>query len=320
MRDHLRRLDALYAGCALDEPFYISGINGVGRADAYADPSAWVRGAVDDCLAQIDRLADRRVFRPLCVEYNPFGVHFVDSLFGARVRFHEGQWWSDPIDTPIGQLTAPNLARSTTWRLVKRAVREFVRQDPPLVVFALPTIASALNVGINLFGERLLVAMAEEPAAAGHDLGVINDLLRRLHQWFRRNLPPERMQPIVACQRFAPPGRGQICGCSTHLVSARAYRDIVAPLDAALLGAYPRPGLIHLCGGHRQHIPAWREMPELGAVQLNDRAADDLAAYAEGLRPDQVIYHIPTEAAPASEALRIARQRPLVLIGEPAEG
>lgn len=314
---HLDTLGRLFAGEPLDRPFYINGIGGLGHSDSLSESAAWVAGGGRQCLAHIDLLADETVFRPLVVQYNPYGVHFVDRLFGARVRYIEGQWWSDPIETPIGALTPPDLSRNPTWQYAKRAARAFLRHNPPLVYFGLPTIASALNVGVNLYGERLLVAFVDQPDEASRDLATINGVLCKLHRWYRQRIPADRLQMVAGMQRFMPPRRGQICGCSTHLLSAEAYRRFVAPLDEALLKVYPRPGMIHLCGSHTQHIPTWRAMLHLGAVQLNDQATDDLAAYVAGLRPDQVLYVSPTARTPAREIVRLARGRPLVIIGEP---
>ena len=65
--------------------------------------------------------------------------------------------------------------------------------------------------------------------------------------------------------------------------------------------------MIHLCGAHGQHIPVWREMQSLRAVQLNDQAAGDLERYFEGLRKDQVIYVNPCEDMPVSRIMEITR-------------
>ena len=90
---------------------------------------------------------------------------------------------------------------------------------------------------------------------------------------------------------------------------------MIAPLDDALLGDYPRGGLIHLCGRHTQHIPVFRKMEHLRALQLNDDAARDLDKYLSGLREDQVIYLYPFEGMTAGEALRISGNKRIIFIG-----
>jgi hypothetical protein len=83
------------------------------------------------------------------------------------------------------------------------------------------------------------------------------------------------------------------------------YREFCAPLDDAIFQVYPNGGLIHLCGSHRQHIAAWREMASLRAVQLNDRAAEDLEYFYEGLRDDQIIYVNPCPEMTVKRTLEI---------------
>ena len=174
-----------------------------------------------------------------------------------------------------------------------------------------------LNVAVNLYGEDFLVALTR-PDAARHDLAVINRLLCDLHQWYRAHLPVAQLQAVVAAGRCQPPGHGQLCGCTTHLLSAEVYREFIAPLDDALLSVYPHGGMIHLCGVHTQHLPVWREMASLRAVQLNDRAAEDLEAYFRGLREDQVIYLNPTPTMTVARALAIRWPSP-ALVGGPGE-
>jgi hypothetical protein len=72
--------------------------------------------------------------------------------------------------------------------------------------------------------------------------------------------------------------------------------------------------MIHLCGSHRQHLPVWREMESLRAVQLNDRASEDFEYYYNELRDDQIIYFFPTTEFTAESALEISKGRRIVLV------
>ena len=45
-------------------------------------------------------------------------------------------------------------------------------------------------------------------------------------------------------------------------------------------------GMMHLCGRHTQHIPAWNAMESLRCVQLNDAAAEELEVYWKNMRDD----------------------------------
>lgn len=170
-----------------------------------------------------------------------------------------------------------------------------------------------------MFGQELLLAMLDEPEAARHDLRIINQTLRAMHRWYQETLPPSQLQPVVGSYRTQPPGFGQLCGCTTQLISEEHYRDFIAPLDAELLGEYPNGGMIHLCGSHLQHIPAWREMKKLRAVQVNDRAADDLVQYWNGLREDQILYVNPTSHMSVHRIMSITNGHRVVIVSEVAD-
>ena len=254
-------------------------------------------------------------FRPACVEQGFYGVHFVDRIFGAEVFYKSGQWYNLYLKNKVGELKEPDLENSETWNLARAYARAFFAADTTVPLFGLPTIASALNIALNLYGQEILLAMMVEPEAARHDLCLINDVLIRLHRWYLDNFPSERIQPVISWGRTQPPGYGQLCGCSTQLVSPALYEEFIMPLDDTLLAAYPHGGMIHLCGSHGHLIPLFAKMPHLKSVQLNDRASEDLALYADGLRPDQVIYLIPCPGMPLERGLEIAgsRKRRLVV-------
>lgn len=339
---HFARLQALHHAPAPKEPFYLNGYSagvvrevrngqtvtladplcglaGPAPPNPYIDPDEWVAAAARELASVADATDDDRVFRPLCIEFGPYGVHFVDRIFGAEVYTDDtGGWQVSPLNAPVGTLACPDLEHNRTWAQARRVALAFADLRVSLPLFGMPTIASALNIGINLFGQELLLAFLTEPEAAMHDLAVINDVLCRLHRWYIAHVPPQQLQPVIAAWRCQPPVRGQLCGCSTHLVSAETYRDCVAPLDAALLAVHPDGGMIHLCGAHTQHIPVWRKMTALRAVQLNDRAAEDLPAYFHGLREDQVLYVNPCPGMPVTEILRITGGRRVVIVAEPS--
>jgi len=92
------------------------------------------------------------------------------------------------------------------------------------------------------------------------------------------------------------------------------YEEFIMPLDDALLGAHPNGGMIHLCGSHKQLIPLFARMENLKCVQINDRAAEDLEYYVQGLREDQVIYLYPCKGMPIERALEIAGNKRMVIV------
>jgi len=290
-RRHRERLNRLFAGERLDEPFFLRGIS-TGSTASEVDPESLV---VDAICALADRAADatdERLFRPLLLCYNPHEVHFIDDLFGAEVFWHEISrgWQVRSWKRPAGSLEPPDLAASESWRLVREVAEVFVQIAPQNVSLVTPTFSSPVNIIINLYGDPVLADMLDRPDAVRRDLRVITDVIGTCHQWFLDRVPMEALQPIAAGGRFQPPGRGQVCGCANQLLSPGLYAELFAEFDSEILGLYPRGGMIHLCGAHAQHIPTWRGMETLASVQLNDRAADDLELYYDGLRDDQLLY------------------------------
>ena len=312
----LTRLEALFAGETPKNVFALQGIQ-MYTEDDVPDWRYWLDTALEELAEAAGRAQDMQVFRPLIINYNPHGVHFVDVLFGADVfQLDDGSWQVHTLDQPVGLLEPPKLGRLSDWQVMKDFTEAFFERRVAGVTFALPTIASALNIAINLYGQVILEVMYTNPDAAHHDLQVINDVLCNLHHWYLRNVPLEQMQCIVPDGRHQPIGYGQLCGCSTQLLSSPLYREFVAPLDDALLSVYPHGGMIHLCGDHDQHIPIWRAMQSLRAVQMNDRAAEDLPRYFNELRLDQILYVNPCEEIPVERILAITGGQRLVLVAD----
>lgn len=312
---HIGRLSSLFGRSHLTTPIRLDGRYGYADVDPFLEPELWVERSLEQLADMADTAMDREVFRPLCLEFGPYGVHFVDKLFGADVFSKEGQWYSRYLSSPIGELHAPDLEKSETWILAQRVAYAFLEHNLRLPYFGLPTIASALNIAVNLYGDQILGALYEEPESARRDLLTINNLLCTLHRWYIDHIPLQQLQLVVSGHRTQPPGYGQICGCTTQLLSEQLYREFIAPLDDELLRVYPNGGMIHLCGSHTQHLSTWRNMPSLRSVQLNDRAAEDLEHYFMGLRTDQMIYLNPCTGMPVEEAMRITGGEQLVIVG-----
>ena len=311
---HFSRLKALYSGEELDHAFFLNGICGSSSAAPYTEPERWVGEALDSLAGRSERLRDSEVFRPLVVEFGPYGVHFIDRIFGAHVYYQDDQWWVDYLESPIGELKYPDLDRSDTWQLARKLAETFVACEVTVPLFGLSVLSSPLNVAVNLYGEEFVVAMLTKPDAAHHDLKVINNLICDLHRWYLANIPVEQLQPVVAAGRCQPPGFGQLCGCTCHLLPADIYDEFVVPLDHQLLSVYPGGGMIHLCGVHTQHIPTWRKMKSVRAIQINDRASEDLEIYFHELRDDQMIYLNPTPTMTVERAMKITGGQRIVLV------
>lgn len=291
----------------------VNGILGTSIHDPYTEPELWVEDCLEDLARRADVLNNEEYFRPLCIEYGIYGVHYIDKILGANVYYKVDQWYNDYLKTPIGELAYPDLTADPVFALTKRVVNAFLEADVALPLFGLPTIASALNISVNLYGEEILVEMLDDPENASADLKTINRLLCDLHRYFRSVIPYEQLQPVISWNRTQPPGYGQLCGCTTQLLSANTYAELIAPLDDELLGVYPNGGMIHFCGSHTQHIDTFRKMKNLKALQLNDRATWDLPAYFEELREDQVIYLNPCEDMTMKQAVDLTKGKRLVI-------
>jgi hypothetical protein len=318
---HFSRLKALYNGELLDKPFVLKGIMGNSSANAYLKPELWVDEAMESLAQQIELAKDFTVFRPLVIEFLGFGglygVHFVDKILGANVLFREdiGQWFTELLKIPIGSLEFPNLENNKAWNIAKRMAERFLEWKVSVPIFGLPTIASPVNISVNLYEERLFTSFCDKPQDVKHDLKIINELLCTLHKWYLENIPIEQLQPVIAAERCQPPGHGQLCGCSTQLISSQIYKEFFAPLDDELFKVYPQQkGMIHLCGAHTQHIRVWKELGSFKAFQVNDRAAEDLEIYFKELREDQIIYVNLNDNVTLDKVLNITKGKRIVII------
>ncbi len=318
-----QRLRELFDGHLPDSPLYLWGRLWTGRTDMYEDPAKRMNEALEEIAEKVDKhrnkITDPAIFRPILVGSALHGVHFVDKIFGADVYELDGQrdnWQVKYLTSAVGTLERPELEANATWEAARTFAEAFVVSGATFPVLQLPTIASALNIGMNLYGQELLVAMMADPAAVHHDMAVINDVLLDIHDWYRANVPFDSLHQVAGVGRYQPPGAGQICGCSTQLISSDQYRQFVAHHDDAILTRYPNGGMIHLCGSHTQHIDTWREMKSLTSMQLNDRASEDLEIYLNEL-PEKVYYVLPCEGMPLARIEELAKQHRIVICSEP---
>jgi hypothetical protein len=318
---HQRRVADLYAGRPPDGVIAIAGASygrshglaGTAEIDMLARPDDWLADVFDDLAARADLAADPVTFRPLTIEPDPYGVHYIDALFGAPVYIHSGQTWSDELPGDVADLAMPDLERSPILRASLDLARMAVEAGRGRIFVTTPVLSCPVNIAINLFGERWLEALVERPQAATRALRIITDVILACARAFFEAIPQDVRRGTVASSRYAPPGHGFIDGCSTQLVSGRHYREWIAPLDDAILALSPHGGMIHLCGAHAQHLAAWRDLPHLRAVQVNDRATDDLPRYLAGLRRDQILYVAPTERMPVERVVQLTGDRALIL-------
>jgi len=281
---------------------------GKSTKDIYTDPEGFVDEAMYWLADHVQELMSRDDFGHLAIENWLYGVHFTDKVLGADVYYKEetDMWNVRYLTREIGTLEKPNLETNETWKIAQRMVQAYLKWDVQGVMIVPPVIASPLNVAVNLYGAEILIAMLEEPEKAKHDLRVITDTQIEMHRWYRDNIPASQLQMICGC-RTQPPGYGQLCGCSTQLVSSDLYEEFIMELDEELLNVYPHGGHIHLCGSHGHLIPLFAKMKSVKSFQMNDRASEDLELYAKGLREDQIIYLLPCKGMPVERAMEIAK-------------
>lgn len=317
---HRRRFEALYAGdldvrsVAIAGPFFggSHGLWGTNAIDMLVRPDEWIADCLADMAAKQVVMADEAVYAPAYFEVDPYGTHFIDALFGAEVGFVEGQAWSAELPGEVGDLRPADLDASPVLQAALRVAVRAAEAGGGRLLVSTPVLSCPINIGVNLFGQRLLVALLAAPAEARYALRVITDAICGCVRAFQEAIPAELLRTTCTSSRYAPPGYGFIDGCAAQLVSAEVYREFFAPLDEEILAAWPHGGMIHLCGACAQHIPAWRAMRSLRSVQLNDRATDDLELYAQGLRPDQILYVCPTATYPPARVLEVIGDRRLV--------
>ena len=312
---HFDTLQGIYNNIKPANLFSIDGFVDSGTIDPYKEPESWVKENLKILERNADLIMDNDVFRPICIEFGLYGVHFIDKIFNANVYYQYGQWYNEYLDSPIGQLEKPDIDNDETWKLSKKIVKTFIDSHVKLPLFGLPTIASTINIAVNLYGQNILMEMLINPQNAVHDFNIINDLLCDIHRFYIDQIPFNQLQPVISWERTQPPGYGQLCGCSNQLLSPGLYKELIAPLDEKLLSVYPNGGMMHLCGSHTQHIKTFREMKSLKALQLNDRAALDLGIYYNELRDDQILYLTCCDEMSIEKALDITHGERLVIQG-----
>lgn len=297
------------------DKIYMAGILGhaVHPDYMYTDPEKWVEEVLENLAQRARQMDTEEIMSHLSVWSTLYSNHIIDAIFGAEVFRRQDQWYNRYLQNEVGELKKPDWKNSGEWKLAKRIADHFLAQDVSLPLFAPPILGSVLNNAVNLYGQEILVAMITEPEAAMHDLQIINEVSMEMHQWYIDHIPAGQLLAASPAVRTQPPGYGHICGCSCQLVSEEMYRKMIMPLDNALLGVYPKGGMIHLCGEHRHLIPVFAEMENLKCVQLNDRAAEGLQEYVDGLREDQVIYIQTCDGMKTKQALEAAGNRRMVL-------
>jgi len=232
---HARRVADIFDNREPTTPVYLNGLMagrshglwGTNEPDPLSAPDEWLDDVFRDMERNAAAAADPHTFRPFVVEIDPFGTHYIDALFGAPVRYHEGQAWSEELQCDVKDLAVPRIEENPILSASLRLARRAVERTRGRVWIANPVLRCPMNIGTNLFGSRLLEAMHVLPDAAGRALRIIADVIARCMRAFQAVIPAAQRLNSVGASRSTPPGRGFIDGCATQLVSARHYRSFL---------------------------------------------------------------------------------------------
>ncbi|MHC4716041.1 MAG: hypothetical protein ACYS5V_03670, partial [Planctomycetota bacterium] len=231
--EHRSRFEALFAGApavqtaAVCGPMFgrSHGLRGNNDIDMLAEPDEWITDCLTDMGARVPELADRGTYAPAHFELDALGTHFIDALFGAAVEFHDGQVWSRQLGCDVADLQAPDLSARTVLEAALTTATKAVEAGHGRVFVTTPVLSCPINIALNLFGQRLLLALLAAPRAARRALRIITDVIQECIRRFRRAVPHDLLRPTVASTRYMPAGYGFVAGCAPQLVSAEVYRE-----------------------------------------------------------------------------------------------
>jgi hypothetical protein len=309
-RFHNEKIKKLFKGEIPDEPIFLLGMPMAHEEEDVFDRPKCLDRITADLKSMNPNLNDRENFYCPIVELWPYGVHYIDVLFGCKVKYTSNTIFIEKLNYRPGKLKKIDLDNSEVFVQSYELVKYLVNYFDNKLRISTPVLSSPLNIALNLFGEEFLVCLMEDKNEALYSLEVITDAIVNLHKKFKKISPMVRH--YASSFRYTPDGFGHICGCSTHLVSGKIYEEIIAPFDEQVLSVYPEGGTIHLCGKHTQHLNAFKGMKKLRGIQINDTAADDFELYLKGLRKDQVIYMSPTQTVSTQTIIEKARNHPVV--------
>lgn len=137
----------------MQHTFVLCGNTGVGTCDMYKEPEKWIDEALDALAEKTRSLRDTEVFRPVSVGPWPFGVHFIDTFFGAEVYDLDGSggnWQVKALETPVGVLKLPNIDSHPSWIMAKRLADAFIKAEVKLPFFTPPVLSSPFNNEVPL--------------------------------------------------------------------------------------------------------------------------------------------------------------------------
>jgi len=309
---HDGRIREMFGGRHPKEPIFLTGLPAHEEEDMLSDFNKVKERALAD-IGNILPVLSKNTFYSPVAEIWPFGVHYLDVIFGCKVFHRSGTIFAKKLSCRPGKLKRPDLGSSDVFLRSYELAKFLLDSVPPEIKISTPVLSSPLNIATNLFGGEFLVTLMEKRDEAVSALETITGIIIELHKAFGMLGP--RVRPYAASSRYTPDGFGHICGCSTHRVSGRTYAETIVAFDEQVLSVYPEGGTMHLCGKHLQHADAFKKMKKLRGIQINDAAADDFEGYLAGLREDQVIYVAPTASVTAQKIIEKGKGRRVIIQG-----
>ena len=278
------------------------------------DPAAWLGEAINELREEAGLFSDRDVWVPFALTLQRYQLHFLAALFGCPIWERDNIAWRKSLTAlgwDLADLRKPDLSGNTVYEEMIGLIRFMEDATDGRIPMELPELLSPLTEAVTLFEEPFLVALRDKPELAATVVEIIAETTIEVHAGLLA--AADGAFVYGSLHECTLPGYNTILGCSSQLVSPQCYREHGADWDEALLLSWSAGGSMHLCGSHTQHMDRWREMRGLKAIQLNDRASDDLEAYWTGLRSDQCIVLWPTETMTIDDAVRITGGRRLII-------
>ena len=313
---HQERMLALLSGCQPDRvPTFDYAAFQLPTVGPY-QPERWLAEALHHFRVNLQSYCDPVTWRIPGLALCRYGLHFTSAVLGCSIREVANQPWCKSL-AEMGQspqdFRIPNLDENAVFQDILRSLRFFADATQCRLPIELPFLAEPLLAAVDLFGSEFLILLAQEDELADSILADISSCVLMMRSQLHAAVPEADLRDYHTCACPMPNGYTFVHGCSTHLVSAQTYRKHVAELDSMHLTHQANGGCLHLCGKHTQHLPVWRDMPGLRALQLNDDASVDLEHYWRELRQDQfIVVWVGTEM-PWQRAVRLTHGRRLAI-------
>ena len=281
------------------------------------DKEGWLDNQLRAVKANVEEALDSEsLFYPIIEMFSLYGTHYMDILFGADVKWHEEQFWSESVEYSVADMEPPDFEGSELIGQTLELARWIKERTGGGFLISMPDVGCPLNVAINLFGERFLMELALAPESAKRALDIIADAMRRVYEVLIEEVGQETVRCHNAYYVYTPRDYAGLSICATQLISAEHFTECVADADDASVPSVYRGMIQHICGRSTQHIEELARRERVKGVQLNDAAADDFEAYFRGLRADQVIYVCPTERMPVEKVMSISRGERTIILGK----